>query len=126
MEMSEALIQIADKLGIATTEIYQIMLSAQQVKGAVMLGEFLIGISILFFVLKYTWKAACEKEKTEAKDEFSCFDFSDKFMHVFFPAFFLVIILIMIFGIINDGLLKLIIPEYTALTEMISTLAAFR
>lgn len=122
MEMSEALIQLADKLGIATTEIYQIILSAQQIKGVVTLVECFIAIGIMFLISKPI-RTLFNKIK-ENESEYS--DGSEKWMIVTTVSFISLFIMWITLGILTDALYKILMPEYTALTEMISTLAAFR
>lgn len=119
---------IADKLGIAATEIFEIFVTAQTTIGIMMILQCitvtLLCVMTYFITMKllfnrYTYHAAVAKAKAE--DDYVSAD--DKTFVLVIPPF-AAVISILVWGIIVDlikaGMLKIMCPEYSSIIEIIN------
>jgi hypothetical protein len=117
---------IADKLGIAATEIFNIFVGAQVTIGTLrIIGcvlACLLGIMTYFIITKvisdcYTYRGAVKKLNPDS------YDYDDKRMPIIIiPVLGGLLSLILwsiIFHIMASGILRILCPEYAAISEII-------
>lgn len=127
-EFATAIDIIADRLGIAVTEIFEIFVEAQATIGVLTIAIIFAAILtclISYFIMmklisgKYTYRNAIKK-----LDRASTYTDSDTtFVYVVAPVIVAVITLFvsaLIFECVGDGLIRILCPEYTAITDIIS------
>lgn len=123
----EAIDIISDKLGIAATKIFEIFVGAQAVIGMLMIVKciamFTLAMMTYFVTMKllsgyYTYSAAVRNMKENGEDD-------EDFKALILIAPILITAGSMIlWGIVTDviskGVLKIMCPEYSAISEIIN------
>ena len=123
---------IADKLGIAASEIFNIFVNAQVVLGILSILEativLLLCIGTYFLVTKmisghYTFKNAVKEAVKEAEEKNEYMDSDVKSFLLVVPVF-AGLCSFLVWGIlvstIKHGIIKIICPEYSGIIEIIN------
>jgi len=122
-----AIDMIAEKLGIAVTEIFNIFVHAQVTLGVLMILQcvavLVLCVMTYFVTMKlisgsWTYNGIMEKAKERDKD----YDEDAESFFMFTPVVVGVLSVILwgfVVGIIADGLVKILCPEYSAIIEII-------
>ena len=122
-----AIDMIAEKLGIAVTEVFNIFVQAQMTIGTLMILKcvilILIGITTYFITMKIISGSYTYSSAIRALDEAN--KYCDEDMKAFFiygpmfSSFGMLIVSSFILETIETGLLKILCPEYSTITEII-------
>ena len=118
-EIANVVIQIADKLGIAASEIAKIFIEAQPKIAIVNISLLLLTIVITGVVFKKSWVYFYNKGKEDSKST----SYIDE--NVVAPAALIAIVTLFICLITSlamaDSLYKLVVPEYMGLKDLLIT-----
>lgn len=127
-EFATAIDIIADKLGIAVTEIFEIFVNAQAAIGVITIATiFAVVLTCMasYFVAmkyisgKYTYSGVIKK----LEDKDSYVDPDDKIMCIIVPLLVVMVIFFIsaiMFDCVGDCIIRIICPEYSAITEIIT------
>lgn len=131
MEVTDLILEVANTIGIATTEVYKIFVEAQ-----VTIGVFyMVYISLLLMVIGYTLYKfidvkAIKKEiygKITETDSWGDNKFSLYMFTIFLISVVIILIGLLIGGIFSDiilnQILRIINPEYMAIDALINKLS---
>lgn len=121
MELSDALIQIADKLGITVQQVYELFVGVQETKGIILIIQiftFLIGI---YLYLNYLWKITEEMRNIE---KYRRSELPNILM--IFGGMFGIMTYFFTLLLIGNAVLQIMYPEYFGAKELIETLLKFR
>ena len=129
MDIGSVLMQIADKLGIAVNQIFEIYVGGQRYEA---FANFIALVVVLFssfgIPLLLSRRVHWEGDYGELKMFGITFEGTGTDFIWFFIAIFIVLLFVSI-GIalfLHDIILRLMAPEYAALKELIRTLATNR
>lgn len=121
MEIGDALVQIADKLGITVQQVYELFVSVQSTKGIILIIQIFIFLIGTFIILNYLWKVS---EKMKSEEKYKGSELPDVIM--MFGGFFGILIYFFIIVLIGDAVLQIMYPEYFGAKELIESLLRFR
>lgn len=121
-ELSDVVIVLADRLGIAAHEVFGIFAGAQPVIGIVSILANILGILLAFYVGKRVHRyllVACKDEDGDWKDD----DYSlwEPFAVTIVVAVGLFMFVEM-FAMFGDCVLRIVVPDYMAAKELIGML----
>ena len=123
----EAIDIISDKLGIAATKVFEIFVGAQAVIGMLMIVKcvvmFTLAVLTYLITMKvlsgyYTYSAAVRnmKKQDDENEDAKAFIFVVPIM----ISVFSIVLWGIITSIIMEGILKMMCPEYSAISEIIN------
>jgi len=120
-ELANVVVQLADKLGMAVSEVTKIFIDAQQklaiVDIVLMLFVTITMISVSLFTLKYLYKKKKEEEHS--------YKISVTNEDILMPTLLVLIVTMLICAMISlaltNALYRLVAPEYMGIKDMVST-----
>ena len=122
-EIANVIVQLADKLGIAVSEITKIFIDAQQklaiVDIVIMLFVIITTISVLLFTLKYIYKH--KKEERDGSSYKVSITDEDIIMPVVLVAIVTMFFCMIISFTLTNALYRLVTPEYMGIKDMVNT-----
>jgi len=113
--LSEVLIHISDKLGIAAERIFSIFVDAQVMVGLITFASMGVAIPCAYAAAIYT-------RRVLARDESSCEPNVVLFVSTLIGAFVFFIVFLVMEQSVGTAVLQITCPEYTAMKEMIGLL----
>ena len=113
---------IADKLGIAATEIFRIFTEVQMVKGLLTILSIVVMIVLVYGTIRMIFKSLTGYSTYRKMISEYGGDINDVMM----ITLILTITMILIYGImittLNTAVLRILCPEYSAIMDIINTL----
>ena len=127
-QFSEAITMIADKLDIAASHIYQVYVEAQAIRGIILIVSciavvlFIVaGYFITMRVLFGRWSYRSVQTMREKSDKY--YDSDDEAGLLIVPVMIAItfgLISCIFINVIGDGIMMILCPEYTAISEIIN------
>ena len=118
MEIGDALVQIADKLGITVQQVYELFVSVQTAKGILIIAQIFVFIIGTYLYLSWMHKKYLIAVKENSR--------SDAEFIIMFGGLFGVIIYGAVIILIGNAVLQIMYPQYYGAKELIETLLRFR
>ena len=111
---------IADKLGIAATEIFRIFTEVQMLKGVLNILSVIILLVLVYFTFRTAFRfiSGCSSY-SEARED--C-EFEVLILASIVITGVITFLYIIILDVIEDSILRIFYPEYTAIWEIIHAL----
>jgi len=119
MEIGDALVAVADKLGIGLTEIYKIYVQAQMIQGVGFIITTIFGACVAYALFNKTYDRITE-DNTK-KDEYNQTDTATAVCYSLVAGFIGFLFIGVIGSLLVNGVLEITNPEYSAIKELIST-----
>lgn len=109
-QMSEALIQVADKLGYGVQELYQIFLKAQQIEGLLSLLGVIVWVTSTYTVTKKVVDSEDYQDKVDAQFAYAA------------VGMVAALILGLAVIVLHGASMQILAPEYTAAEKLITSI----
>lgn len=121
-ELSDTLVVLADRLGIATEKVFGIFVDAQVLVGVIDIACIVFAVLVAVVAAKY-YRKWCVQHWTDEDG-----DWGDETLQFFGAAvplavfFFSIVVCTEVFWMVGEAVLRIIAPDYMAAKELIGLL----